>query len=148
MTIAQMVKVASVTSRGRGELHRGPLYERAESIRREALDTTPSGESFHVSGVHVDDGMILSLHGDLNLCSVPNLQAVLDGLVLLQPRRLVIDLSGVNQVSPDALQLIAHCALRIDDVVVRSPSPATRVDLVKLGHSDLLEPTLVSSHSV
>lgn len=148
MTIAQMVEVALVTSRGRGELHRGPLHERPDSIRRDTLDTTPSGDSFHVSGVHVDDDMILSLHGDLNLRSVPNLRAVLDGLVLLQPHRLVIDLSEVNQVSLDALQLIAHCALQIDDVVMRSPSPTTRADLVRLGRSDLLEPALASSHSV
>jgi hypothetical protein len=47
-------------------------------------------------------------------------------VTLLQPTRLLIDLSDVTYVSPEALRMITTCEVVDGDVVVRSPSHGLR----------------------
>jgi hypothetical protein len=67
------------------------------------------------------------------------LQAVLEGLVVLEPTRLIIDLSGGDTVSPEALLLFETSSGAMDNVVLRAPNGTIRGDLVTLGLSQLLE---------
>jgi anti-anti-sigma regulatory factor len=111
------------------------------------LGQTPRSDvtrcSFQVEGVQVDAGITLHLYGGVDNESVPALQAVLDGLAVLQPERLVIDLSEVDQVSPEALSLFEISSGSVNNVVLRAPSVTIRGDLVTLGLSQLLENVLV-----
>lgn len=93
----------------------------------------------HVGGVGVEEGTVLSLHGKLSRDSVPQLEAVLDGLVLLNPLRLVIDLSEVDQVSSDALNTLLWCAINNGGVVLRAPDPLTRAEVTRRGHARWIE---------
>jgi anti-anti-sigma regulatory factor len=92
----------------------------------------------HAHRVGADDGVTLVLHGDLIPEAVPQLQSVLDALVLFQPDRLVVDLSEVGRVGSSALRMIDRCGVEIGEVVLRNPSPSARSDLENLGRSDLI----------
>jgi hypothetical protein len=90
-----------------------------------ARDGEPSRPSLHHDpepGRDPDDAVTLRLHGDLSRDEVPQLQAVLDGVLLLQPTRLIIDLSDVTSVSHDVLGMITTCEVADGYVIFRSPS--------------------------
>jgi len=92
------------------------LLERVEALRRRF------GDERHSSSAGAEGGTTLLLHGEVNFETVPQLEAVLDGLVDLHPMRLTIDLSETTGVSPDALLAIARRERRVDELVVRLPS--------------------------
>jgi anti-anti-sigma regulatory factor len=75
---------------------------------------------------YAEDAVTLRLHGALSREGSPSLQAVLDGVVLLQPTRLIIDLSDVTSVSADAMRMLSACAVADGDVVLRSPDRGPR----------------------
>jgi hypothetical protein len=100
---------------------------------------------FHVEGVAMEEATVLSLHGELSLEAVPQLEAVLDGLVLLKPLRLVIDLSEVHKVSPDALNTLLWCAINNGDVVLRAPDSVTCAEVTRRGHARWIETGGVAS---
>lgn len=116
----------------------GDLYARAETVHQEVQEYARARDAMHAHRVGADDGVILVLHGDLIPEAVPQLQSVLDALVLLQPDRLVVDLSEVGRVGSSALGMIDRCSVEIGEVVLRNPSPSARSDLVRLGRSDLI----------
>jgi hypothetical protein len=82
------------------------------------------GQTSELRG-ELDEAVTLRLHGDVSGTGTPQLQAVLDGVVLLKPTQLIIDLSDVTSVSSDALRIIAMCRVGDADVVVRSAAPRT-----------------------
>lgn len=79
------------------------------------------------------------IHGDVGVASLPHLRALLDGLVVLAPTHLVLDVSAVGRLSPDGLHLIQRCGHEIGTLSLRSPSPAVYSDLVELGYAALVE---------
>lgn len=112
-----------------------------------ALDVGASSRRlpFQVEGVATEDATFLSLHGELSPSSVPQLEAVLGGLVLLKPLHLVIDLSEVSRVSPEALNILLWCAINNDNVVLRSPDPGTRAEVARRGHDRWIATELSAS---
>ena len=122
-------------------------YGRVRSEREATQGDARGTGSFRVEGLHVEEGATLVLHGDVDADTVPHLQAVLDGLVLLQPLRLVIDLAAVGEVSLEALQMMDRCGEEIGSLTLHSPSAATRANLVYLGRAALISSECSSSAS-
>ena len=89
----------------------------------------------------MDDCVTLMLHGDVDAGTVPHLEAVLEGLIRLQPVRLVVDLSEVGSVSLDALRMIDRYGTEVGDLALRSVNSATRANLERLGRVNLIETT-------
>jgi len=87
---------------------------------------------FQVEGLQGEDGLTLFLYGDLTAESVPHLQAVLDGLILHESDRVLVDLSAVGQLSAEALSVMASYGGGIGAVALRSAGPAKRADPMDL----------------
>lgn len=100
------------------------------NLRRHAL---------HEPKERIPGGMTLLLHGDVSLESVPDLQGILNALALLQPLQLVIDLFWVDHVSTEALCMIDDFGEKMGSLLLRSPSLATRNELMTLGRLELIE---------
>lgn len=84
--------------------------------------------------VVVRDGALtrIALSGDLDMSTVPRVQAIIDGACEGSPERMVVDLSGVEFVDSHGLQLLSatHRALTADGcvfVVLPPPAPVRRV---------------------
>lgn len=106
-------------------LRRAESSDRAPILGSEEPGRSRTRQSSEPRG-DFEDAVTLRLHGALSRDGAPHLQAVLDGVVLLQPTRLLIDLSDVSYVSPEALTMITTCEVADGDVVVRSPSHGLR----------------------
>ena len=103
---------SSATGAGADLVDRAPGSRAETPLKGEAVDRPPS-ENLYVDGIRTSDEITLVLHGDVDEGSIPNLEAVLDGLVLLQPLRVVVDLSEVRTLSSSARQMIDTCGRRI-----------------------------------
>ena len=64
----------------------GPRLERRED---------EFAEEFRVEGLYVDDGMRVVIYGEMTSRSLPKLQAILDGLLLLRPAALTVEFDRV-----------------------------------------------------
>jgi hypothetical protein len=120
------------------------LSERAEAIRHAVLNLDREPSALRVDRSNTKDDVVLALHGVLSASSVPQLEAVLDEVLLFQPIRLVVDLSEVSQVSPDTLNTLLWCATSNDNVVLRSPDARTRAEVTRRGHARWIEPDPVA----
>lgn len=85
----------------------------------------------------MNDSVTLMLHGDICAGTAPHLEAVLEGLVQLQPLHLIIDLSEVGSVSFDALRMIDRYGAEVGDLVLQSVNSTIRSDLELLGQTTL-----------
>ncbi len=120
------------------------LSKRAESMHEMVTGTDVAPSTFYVDDLHVGEVAVLSLHGDLTSASVPQLESVLEGLVVLRLTCLVVDLSGVTHVSADALDTILWHATTNAGVVLRSPDRETRSEVQRRGHARWIESNLVA----
>ena len=85
----------------------------------------------------MNDSVTLVLHGDICAGTAPHLEAVLEGLLQLQPLHLIIDLSEVGSVSFDALRMIDRYGAKVGDLVLQSVNSAIRSELELLGQTTL-----------
>jgi hypothetical protein len=115
------------------------LATRAEAVHEKVKGRNIEQSAFFVDDLHVGEAAVLSLHGDLSSRSVPQLEAILDGLVILRPARLIVDLSGVAHVSGDALNALLWHAITNTGVVLRSPDPGTHLEIQRRGHARWVE---------
>ena len=134
--------------------HAGSTDIEVHARRGQATDGAAAREgaggplgAFGLEGVRVEDRVTLVLHGDVDDAASCELQAVLDHFPLLRPLHLVVDLSDVERVSLEALRMIDRRAALAAGLVLRSPSPSTRSDLMVLGRSQLIETESMSSPS-
>jgi hypothetical protein len=124
---------STLGSRGRSVPWSDELSKRADSIRNAVLNRGRERSSFKVNESNTGD-VVLSLRGDLSAGSVPQLEAVLHAVVLLQPIHLVVDLLEVSRVSAEALNTLLWCAISNDNVLLKSPDPQTHAEVTKRGH--------------
>ena len=107
------------------------LVQRVEALRERVLGPVRAKGTFAVEGLVFDGGATLTLHGDVNLGTVPHLDAVLDGVISLSPSTLTVDLNETTCVSLDALAAIMRRAADVERLVVRLP-PAPSETVVGL----------------
>jgi hypothetical protein len=103
---------------------------KSPTVNDQSLNST-LGSSF-AHGVGAEGEMTLRLHGDISRATVPHLHAVLDGVLLLQPGLLKIDLADVSRVSVEVLEMISCFAFESDNVEFHSPSPKINAELVRV----------------
>jgi anti-anti-sigma regulatory factor len=118
-----------------------PLHRRLlEHVGSRHLGTTDDRppERLQVEGVVNGDVVTLNLHGDLSDAALSLLQSVLDGLVQLEPRRVIVDLSRVRTAEVGALRLIAKSRDTVPEFQLRSPNVATHALLIGLGCADIV----------
>ena len=88
------------------------------------------------------------LRGELDIATVPRLQAVLDPVLARRPRRLEIDLSGVTFMSVYAVSALLairrHLVARGATLVLRDPTPLAR-RVLKLTATEYLIETFPAS---
>lgn len=107
-----------------------------EEVRSEVDD-------LFVEAVRGDFHERVALRGEVDMATVPRLQAVLDGVLARQPWRIEVDLSGVTFLSVHAVStlLVAHRRLaeRRARLVLRDPTPIARRVLTLTGTDHLIE---------
>lgn len=97
-----------------------------------ALDRTeiPGYLEFSVSVTVTEDSAVVRVAGDLDCYAAPQLRAVLCALGDEAPQRVVLDVGETNFIDSTGLGVLVGAAKRLrqgrGDLVVRSPTPATR----------------------
>ena len=119
------------------------LVERVESVHQKALEQAPLPRSSDIPTP--DAGVTLTLHGDLDSDSVPQLQGVLHALVLLQPTHLSVNLSQVGRISAGALRMIERSGEAIGAWSLLDPSPSAYGSLIDLKRTEIIEPVTAVS---
>ncbi len=120
-----------------------PTYE--ASRRRSVVTLIPLGAGRGVASVQfVGEETVVSVGGNLDALSVPELGHLLDSVVNDIHPSVVLDLGDLNTIGSSGVALIADTAQRLRgggrSLTVRSPSPAVRRMLAAAGLSDLIRP--------
>jgi hypothetical protein len=117
-----------------------PSRQAPASPPRDAPTVERPASTFDVDGARSEDAVTVLLHGDLSPATVPHLRTVLEGVVLLRPHHVVIDLSDVRHLGPETLRLMLGAAGAGHHPVLRSPyrgsSPSSTCSGVASGSSD------------
>jgi hypothetical protein len=95
----------------------GQLSERTESLRKQILSRGLRWDFFQDDDRDREAHLVLSLHAEPTVNSVPQLEGVLEALLRLQPVRLVVDL--VDRVQVDTLKIILRRTNGNDPVALR-----------------------------
>jgi hypothetical protein len=98
--------------------------QRVGNLRELVLETPRATGTFGIEGAAIGDGTTLLLHGDVNAGTTPQLEAVLDGVIALQPLSLTVDLTRTSTVSFDVLIAIARRTPEVGRLAVRLPAAA------------------------
>jgi hypothetical protein len=110
---------------------RKDLVQRVETLRERLVGRARAHGTFGVEGVDVNEGATLLLHGAVNSSTTPHLDAVLDGVISLQPSSLTIDLTQTTAISFASLVAIARRSSKVEHLAIRLPS-ATSSTLINL----------------
>jgi hypothetical protein len=97
------------------------LVQRLEALHQRVVGKARAQQTLGVEGVMFDKGATLLLHGEVNSSTTPNLDAVLDGIISLQPSSLTVDLTETTGVSFDALAAITRRSTEVEHFAVRLP---------------------------
>jgi hypothetical protein len=118
------------------------LVQRVEAMRERIVGPVRARGCFGVEGLVVDDGATLYLHGEVSLDTAPHLDAVLDGILSLEPSSLTVDLRETATVDLEALMAIARKAPTAPRLCILLPEPTRRPHLTVMdGERDSPAPT-------
>lgn len=92
-----------------------------DTLRERLVGRVRANGRFAVEDLVIDDGATLVLHGEVNAGTMPHLEAVLDGVVSLDPSALTVDLTRTTTVSFEALAAIARRDGQVGSLTVRLP---------------------------
>lgn len=86
-----------------------------------------------IETVTVGDALVLSLTGRIAAASVPAVTSALDHALASRPRRLVVDLAGVDYISSEGVRAFRNAGRRLADIgsalVLCAPSEPVRITL-------------------
>lgn len=112
---------------------------RAES----KVDLSGPTEEFIVETVHGESCDAVVVRGELDVATAPLLEAVLDAVISLRPRRLEVDLAGVTFLDAQALGTLNSArrrqTARHATLVLRRPSAIVRRVLALAGLDRLFD---------
>lgn len=97
-------------------------------VARATVDVTRDGP----------DGTTVGISGELDLASVPGVEAQIEPVVAANPDRLVFDLSQVTFMDSSGIAMLLRAAGRVARVEVRQPSPAVQLIVQATGLTDVL----------
>ncbi|MHB8452343.1 MAG: anti-sigma factor antagonist, partial [Mycobacteriales bacterium] len=90
--------------------------------------TAPAG--FAVSVGFVGAGAVLGVRGEVDICSAPELAAIVTGVIDRGHRRIVLDLAECDFMDASGLQVIADVAKQLavsgEELIIRAPSVMVR----------------------
>ena len=81
---------------------------------------------------------LVSVRGDLDLATVPGVEAELEVFVQAATDRLVLDMSGVTFMDSSGVAMLLRAAGRVAYIEVREPSPPVLLVLRATGLSEVL----------
>jgi anti-anti-sigma factor len=87
----------------------------------------PGGSTVEISESTDPSGaVVLALRGEIDLSSVPHLQAELDRVLAAKPDTIVFEMSALSFMDSSGIAALLGCAGQVGDVQVRNPSTAVR----------------------
>jgi anti-anti-sigma factor len=81
---------------------------------------------------------IVRISGELDLSSVPGVEADIEPVLATAPERLVFDLSGVAFMDSSGIAMLLRAAKRVARIEVRDPSPAVQLIIEATGLAEVL----------
>ena len=121
----------------------GTLGRSVDTLRERLVGRARANGRFGVDDLVIDDGATLVLHGEVNAGTMPHLEAVLDGVISLDPSALTVDLTRTTTVTFEALAAITRRAAQVGSLAVRLPRGLRRalVGLARAagGEGDVVE---------
>jgi anti-sigma B factor antagonist len=84
------------------------------------------------------DGPLITLTGELDLLGADSLRHAVAAALEGSPRRLAFDLSGLRFIDSAGLAVLIEASSRVDQLELRSPSPAVRRAVELTGLDDVL----------
>ena len=113
-----------------------------------AADTVPSdADAFEVTISHHGDTVLMSVSGEVDLLTAPQLGESLDAVMTENPTRVVIDLSEVAFLASSGMSVLIDASTRMGSaahfgVVAAGPNTARPLELVGLGRTFTIYTTL------
>jgi anti-sigma B factor antagonist len=102
------------------------------------LDGDAAGLSFELAEDH-DGAPLVTVAGELDMTTTPDLEAAVGPILARQPGRLVIDASRLEFADSSAIALLVTWANRVPLVEIRQPPELLRRVIARMGLSDRLQ---------
>lgn len=97
------------------------------------------GDGLNFDVVRGDQGnLIVRMSGDLDMSSVPRVEAAVEPLLGQRPEHLVIDVTDLQFADSSALALWVRWANLVDQVEIRQPSDMLRRVIERMGLAERL----------
>ena len=81
---------------------------------------------------------MVRISGELDLASVPGVEADIEPVLAAAPERVVFDLSGVAFMDSSGIAMLLRAAKRVGIIEVRDPSPAVQLIIQATGLAEVL----------
>ncbi|HTX30371.1 MAG TPA: STAS domain-containing protein [Solirubrobacteraceae bacterium] len=102
------------------------------------LDHDDAGLSFDLSEEH-DGTPLVTVEGELDMITAPELDSAVGPILARQPSRLVIDASRLEFADSSAIALLVTWANRVPEIEIRQPPELLRRVIARMGLSDRLQ---------
>jgi anti-sigma B factor antagonist len=70
--------------------------------------------------------VVVRITGELDMSSAPGIRAAMERVLVSEPTRIVLDLSGLEFVDSSGLAVLLQAAERAPDIVLRNPTGIVR----------------------
>ncbi|MGH9057858.1 MAG: STAS domain-containing protein [Acidimicrobiales bacterium] len=84
------------------------------------------GAPLTISNAEDGGGIVISLEGELDLSSAPQLREAIDEALESKPDHLVLDLHGLRFMDSSGIAVLVHTQARIDSLTLRQPAELIR----------------------
>lgn len=116
--------MAEVSADGAAE---GPSEAESHRDAASAGSTDSGGATIAITESTDPSGaVVLALSGEIDLSSVPQLQAELDRVLATKPDSIVFEMSALSFMDSSGIAALLGCAGQVGDVQVRNPSSVVR----------------------
>lgn len=88
-----------------------------------------------------DGSALVKVSGELDMSTIPRLEAAVDAIISGRPDRLVVDASGVEFADSSAIALWVRWANHVGQIEFREPPPLIRRVIARMGLSERLRMT-------
>jgi anti-anti-sigma factor len=85
---------------------------------------------------------IVRVDGDLDIASVPGVEAELEPILASGPARLAFDLSSVSFMDSSGIAMLLRVAARVTAIEIREPSASVQLIISATGLADVLHAEL------
>mgnify|MGYP003701396579 CR=1 FL=1 len=82
--------------------------------------------------------VLVNLRGELDMASIPGVEAQIEELIQAAPSRVAFDMSAVTFMDSSGIAMLLRAAKRVEFLAVRKPSPPVQLVLRATGLSEVL----------